>query len=84
MFRVAERQAAIWLNSSTTFETAFRYAPLKGESQIAFRNTARQHFPEGAVMRMIFESIRSVCWAVWEANSASTFPCALSFHCPLD
>ncbi|GAQ78914.1 hypothetical protein KFL_000200670 [Klebsormidium nitens] len=46
MYRVAERQDSAWLNASTTFQTALQYAPLKGESQIAIRNTAARHFPE--------------------------------------
>lgn len=47
MYRVAEQQDSTWLNASTTFQTALQHAPLKGESQIAVRNTAAEHFPEG-------------------------------------
>lgn len=42
--RVHAEQSSSWLNKSTTMKTALQFAPLKGESQIAFRINATETF----------------------------------------
>jgi hypothetical protein len=45
--RVHTVQDEGWLNSSTTMKTVVQYAPMKGESQVAFRKSATELFTLG-------------------------------------
>lgn len=45
--RVHQVQSSSWLNSSTTMTTVLDFAPMKGESQIAFHRTAPEMFTLG-------------------------------------
>ena len=47
MFRLREEQQVSFLNASTTHGTVLEHAPLKGESQLAFRNDAPRWFEDG-------------------------------------
>jgi Alginate lyase len=45
--RVHSEQSTTWLNTSTTIFTALKFAPLKGESQVAFHKSAKEMFTLG-------------------------------------
>jgi hypothetical protein len=45
--RVHEEQTLRWLNSSTSMKTLLKFAPIKGESQVAFHRLATEMFTLG-------------------------------------
>jgi hypothetical protein len=45
--RVHEEQTLRWLNSSTSMSTLLKFAPVKGESQVAFHSSATDMFTLG-------------------------------------
>jgi hypothetical protein len=42
--RVHSQQSIMWLNKSTTIDTLLTFAPIKGESQVAFYKSAKEMF----------------------------------------
>ncbi len=51
--RVHSEQEVSWLNQSTTLSTILRFAPTKGESQMAFHKTAKQMFSLGKKLPLV-------------------------------
>jgi hypothetical protein len=43
-YRMHSEQNINWLNSSTTIATVLKFAPIKGESQLAFHSSAKEMF----------------------------------------